>query len=158
MPLVLSKLIVAIEALPLAYLSCVSVFLFAALFTVDATAWNVQAIGLVLLFAIAVASIIAGWRLLLGFLIQGADGIRSADRRWWMITFAGATVAAGAFIACRIPGVVELQFTSRVVWGLQFLQYGACFLLPLIHLQLEYRFRGGANSSRNRAPLIGRKS
>ena len=42
------------------------------LFTVDATDWSAQAISLVLLYAIAIAAIIAGWRLLLGFLIKGA--------------------------------------------------------------------------------------
>ena len=141
MPQVISKFIVAVEALPLAYLSLVSVFLFAALFTVDATDWSAQAISLLVLYAIAIAAIISGWRLLLGFLIQGVSGIRSADRRWWMVSCVGAMIAVVAFIACRIPGSSEQRVTSRVVWGFQFLQYGMCFLLPLIHLQLEARFR-----------------
>ena len=67
-----------------------------------------------------------------------------------MGTCTGGMIAVVAFIACRIPSVVELRFTSRVVWGFQFLQYGMCFLLPLIHLQLEAQFRGREPHKRHR--------
>jgi hypothetical protein len=144
MPQVISKFVLVLEALPLAYLTFWLLFLCVAFFT-SGSIRDVQASAFVLLYFAALAAVVAAWRVMLRFWADGADGLRSLHRVWWGLSVTGAAIAAGSFAVCRIPGVLELRFSSSFVWGLQFLQYGVCFLVPLVHLWLEYLFRLGAN-------------
>jgi len=145
-PQALSKVLLLLEAIPLLYLSLVAAFSFVAMFTSESLWRSPEWVGPAALHAVAIAAILAGWRLMLRFWVGGSQGLHTVNRMWWAIAYLGAAIACVAFAVLAVPGMLERRFHSPLVWEFQFLRFGVCFLLPLVQLQLEYSLRTTANN------------
>ena len=141
MPQVLSKSILAVEAVPIVYGSLVCVFYFASLFSGDFRGCGFQEILLRVLCATSLVAVLAGWRLMLCFWAFGAAGLQHLSAVWWTIACVGAGIGILSLVACQIPSVFDLKWASRIVGGMTFFRLGTYFVVPLTHLALEYRRR-----------------
>jgi len=142
MPEWISRTLVALLALPAAYLTLWFLFLFGLTVASAGSEGLSQSLLALALLTVAFAALIAGWTLLARFVVRGIVGLCQAKVWLWWLAIGGGVLSIICAAAFRIDAVAVARFNSGFVWTAQFIQYGVLFLIPLGHLALERVIRG----------------
>jgi hypothetical protein len=141
----LSRLLLAIEAVLLALpSSAVCLWLLFASGLTSSFGLVTALFPMALAAALGIAGLVAGWRLLIGFLFGGPERLGVLSSAWWLIAGMGAVVATLGVAAwfCRpsstIPSYCALDIFRPFAAA-------APAVIPLTHVALERWFRRSSN-------------
>jgi len=94
---------------------------------------------LTLPFAVAIAALVALWRILGAFIFGGPRALLEVPRLWWSLLVAGSVfaMAAALYIAAEWLSLISSDsFALLIPMGTKAI--GAILLIPLIHIGVEY--------------------
>jgi hypothetical protein len=137
MPLRISKALLLLEALPLAYISFLGLMLcfgsIIPLLTGNLSSYPEAAEGLLVFLLLC-----AGWRIFFAFMLGGAERARAVGRITWGLAVVGAALS----LVALARWMINPESLFETLFG-----FGFYFLVPFIHLGAEALFRNGANKA-----------
>lgn len=147
MPLVLSKWLLALEAVVLAMPTLLFAFFMFPIFVIGSLKLIVTSGSLwgllILSMGIGTAAfLLAAHVAIFTFLCTGAESLRSLHDWWWRLCVAGAVMSVAVFV----PGLLRLaghavSINRDVSDAMNFLRSGIFYLPAFLHVFLERRFR-----------------
>lgn len=131
MPLRISKALLLLEALPLAYITFLGLMLcFGSVIpflTGKLSSYPEAAEGVMVFLLLC-----AGWRIFFAFMLGGAQRARTVGRVTWGLAVLGAAMS----LAALVRWLINPESLFETLFG-----FGFYFLVPFIHLGAEALFR-----------------
>jgi len=148
-----SRFAVAIEALllalPVTYLA-IAGFAATMLFLTDEQTLPIYERAQMIVYALPIIPLAAGWILIGRFVIAGSPTLRSSSDVLWLLSFLGAIIVfAALFVGYWLRRRDFGDAASLWPWVRSYfreLALGIPALIPLVHLTLERRFRMSSNN------------
>ena len=96
---------------------------------------------------LALIAVAAGWWLIIAAIRHGAEGLRAANRGWWLASSFGPILILAAIASMLLPSSPEYSSSALFREHLESCVVASPLLLVLGHLWMEARFRKSANNA-----------
>jgi len=110
---------------------------------VNGAGWSASSIGVIIVLPLALAAVVAHWRVLGCYVIYGPQSLARVHRTWWFLLIVGAVLTIAPELESILFGgssfnqkLIEHGLAGVVIVG----AFGNSLLIPLAHVTIERWF------------------